>query len=155
MPLCSCLGIGQQCSVVDQAACAVSQALFDLSPARAAVSLALFDLNSARAVLLHHQAERIARQQLEAQMRQVQEDARNAQMSLVSQNGSLEGQCRAATERMKQLEVGNAAGDRLYFMPLAAMSIIATSSSELSLHQGAGAVWCKAQVGAAFVWRLV
>jgi hypothetical protein len=141
MPLCSCLGIGQQCSVVDQAACAVS--------------LALFDLNPARAVLLHHQTERISRQQLEAQMRQVQEDARNAQMSLVSQNGSLEGQCRAATERMKQLEVGIAAGDRLYFMPLAAMSIIATSSSELSLHQRTGAVWCKAQVGAAFVWRLV
>jgi hypothetical protein len=81
-----------------------------------AVSRALFDLSPARAVLVHHQAERIARQQLEAQMRQVQEDARNAQMSLVSQNGSLEGQCRAATERMKQLEVGRVAGDRLYVL---------------------------------------
>jgi hypothetical protein len=70
----------------------------------------LFDVFSAWLALLHYQAERTERQQLEAQMRQAQEDARNAQMALVSQNGSLEGQCRAAMERMKQLEVGSAAG---------------------------------------------
>lgn len=38
-------------------------------------------------------------------MRKVQEDAQAQQLALVAQRGVLEGQGRAATERIKQLEV--------------------------------------------------
>jgi hypothetical protein len=38
-------------------------------------------------------------------MRKVQEDAQAQQLALVAQRGVLEGQCRATTERIKQLEV--------------------------------------------------
>lgn len=51
------------------------------------------------------QVERSARQELDAQVRKVQEDAQAAKLALVAQTGVLEGQCKAATERIKQLEV--------------------------------------------------
>jgi hypothetical protein len=52
--------------------------------------------------------ERSARQELDGQVRKVQEDAQAAKLALVAQTGVLEGQCKAATERIKQLEVRGA-----------------------------------------------